>query len=276
MNPLPVPIARPKKLAKKFNNLSVPCEGDLMQTNGVVIVLGQGEIGRPLLKILSQSYECIGVDIEPVDIGRPCSVLHICYPYQIEDFVGATVAYIEKYQPSLTIVNSTVPPGTTRQIQECAGSSAVVYSPVRGKHARMEEDLLRYKKFVGGFRSHDKRLAIEHFAKAGFATDAFRTPEIGELSKLLETTWLGVLIGCTQEVERLAARHEASFEEVNSFIREIDFLPSHIFPGVIGGHCVMPNILLLREYFDSKYLDAVLESNQLKQGRAAVAQGMGR
>src|SRR5215469_1027321 len=116
-----------------------------MQTNDIVIVLGQGEIGRPLLEILSRSYECIGVDIKPMDIDRPCSVLHICYPYQIGDFAGTTVSYIEKYQPSLTIINSTAPPGTTRRVQAQVGSSPVVYSPVRGKHARMQEDMLRYK-----------------------------------------------------------------------------------------------------------------------------------
>jgi len=247
-----------------------------MISKGLVVILGLGEIGRPLLKILSQSSECIGVDKEPVDISRPCSILHICYPYQIEDFVGATIAYIEKYQPALTIVNSTVPPGTTRQIQVGAGSSAVVYSPVRGKHTRMQEDLLRYKKFVAGFRSHDTELAKQHFAKAGFQTDTFRTPEIAELSKLLETTWLGVLVGWSQEVERLAGQVGGSYEEVNTFLREINFLPSHIFPGVIGGHCVMPNISLLRECFDSKYLDAVVESNEAKQARHAVAQGVGR
>lgn len=243
--------------------------------NDTVVVAGQGEIGRPLLKILSQAYECIGVDIEPVDLKGPCSVLHICYPYQIEDFVSAGISYVEKYQPSLTIINSTVPPGTTRQIQACVGLP-VVYSPVRGKHARMQEEMLRYKKFVAGFNPHDKERALNHFSKAGFETATFRTPEIGELSKLVETSWLGVLVGWSQEVERLAAQVGGSYEDVNSFLKEIDFLPSHVFPGVIGGHCVIPNILLLRECFESKYLDAVLESNQLKLGRAAVAQGMGR
>jgi UDP-N-acetyl-D-mannosaminuronate dehydrogenase len=275
MNPLQVSDARPSELAKKFISLSVPYEGDLMQTNGAVIVLGQGEIGRPLREILSRSYECIGVDIEPVDVGRPCSVMHVCYPYQIKDFVSTTVSYVEKYQPSLTIINSTVPTGTTRQIQGRVGLP-VTYSPVRGKHARMHEDMLRYKKFVAGFCPDDAELALRHFAKAGFKTDTFRTPEIAELSKLLETTWLGVLVGWSQEVERLAAQIGGSYEEVNSFLREIDFLPSHIFPGVIGGHCVMPNISILRESFDSTYLDAVVESNQAKQARDAVAQEIGQ
>ena len=63
----------------------------------------------------------------------------------------------------------------------------------------------------------------------------------------------------------MAAECGASYEEVNAFIQEISFLPSHVFPGRIGGHCVMPNIAMLREIFSSKFLDAVVESNQAKE-----------
>src|SRR5437660_9865964 len=104
-------------MGNKFISSSAPHERNPMQTNDAVIVVGQGEIGRPLLKILSQRYECIGVDVEPVDIGQPCSVLHICYPYQIEDFFATTVRYVEKYDPSLSIMNSRVPQGTSRPAQ---------------------------------------------------------------------------------------------------------------------------------------------------------------
>ncbi len=129
----------------------------------------------------------------------------------------------------------------------------------------MEEDLLRYKKFVAGIDNIATTLALEHLAAAGFSTDLFRTPEIGELAKLIETTWLGILIGWAQDVERFAESYDASFDEMNAFIKEIDFLPSHIFPGWIGGHCVMPNIELLQERIQSQFLDAVVVSNAKKE-----------
>lgn len=237
--------------------------------NGIVIVAGLGEIGRPLLAVLSQAYECAGIDIEPVEICMPCDVLHICYPFQIADFIGVTVGYIKKYNPRLTIINSTVGIGTTRRIQERAGIS-VVYSPVRGKHVRMEEHLRSYKKFVAGFDPQSAKAAAQHFERAGIDVLAFRTPEIGELSKLLETTWLGVLVGWAQDVERMAAEYGASYDEVNAFLIEIQYLPSHVFPGHIGGHCVMPNIEILRDRFRSRFLDAIVESNHATAARNHV------
>lgn len=229
----------------------------------IVIVVGMGEVGRPLLNILRRTYDCVGIDIEPLEIDRTCSVLHICYPFQIRDFIGTTVSYIKKYKPALTIIDSTVAPGTTRKIQQLV-DKPVAYSPVRGKHVKMEPDMLRYRKFVACVDLDAAQQAAQHFSRAGLETEIFRTPEIAELSKLVETTWLGVLIGWAQEVERMAAEYGACYEEVNAFIKEIDFLPSHIFPGHIGGHCVMPNIAILRGKFASKILDAVTESNEAK------------
>jgi UDP-N-acetyl-D-mannosaminuronate dehydrogenase len=240
-----------------------------------VLVIGLGEVGRPLFDILSRRLPTVAIDIDPVEIEAPCCVLHICYPFQIPDFVGTSVNYIKKYRPELAIINSTVAPGTTRRIAEQVDAH-VAYSPVRGKHARMEEDMRRYRKFVAGCDEDAEQLALQHFAAAGLITDTFRSPEIAEVSKLLETTYLGLLVAWAQEVERLASHYSGQFEEVNCFLREIDFLPSHIFPGRIGGHCVMPNIAILRSQCRSQFLDAIVDSNTQKETemrRSMIARG---
>jgi UDP-N-acetyl-D-mannosaminuronate dehydrogenase len=237
---------------------------------GVIVVVGMGEVGQPLFHILRKTFVCVAVDIEPVEIKEPCDVLHICYPFQMLDFVGTTVGYVDKYNPRLTVIHSTVAPGTTRKVYDAMPGRALVYSPVRGKHARMESDMLRYKKFVAGFDSTSVEEAQNHLRAGGFQTDTFRTPDVAELSKLLETTYFGVLIGWAQEVERLAAQQGGNFDDVVSFIKEVDFLPSHIFPGVIGGHCVMPNIAILRQHFKSSFLEAVVNSNEAKTKATAT------
>jgi UDP-N-acetyl-D-mannosaminuronate dehydrogenase len=239
-----------------------------MRTSEIAVVVGMGEVGQPLHRILSAAYRCIGVDVEPIALDRKCSVLHICYPFQTNDFVGTTCAYVTKYRPELVIIHSTVVPGTTREIGRRSATPSA-YSPVRGKHARMESDMRRYRKFVSGCSADSTDAALQHLEAAGFTTETFRTPELGELAKLLETTWLGVMIGWAQEVERFAGHYSGSYDEVNAFIKEVDFLPSHIFPGFIGGHCVLPNIELLRKQFNSPMLEAVLDSNHRSRKQAA-------
>ena len=121
-----------------------------MKEENKIVVVGLGEVGQPLLKLLSTNYNAIGVDLAPPPepIGT-VDVLHICYPFEIKDFVGESARYIEMFKPKVTVINSTVGVGTTRRVAERTGTS-VVHSPVLGKHKRMLEEMHSYTKFLGG------------------------------------------------------------------------------------------------------------------------------
>jgi len=97
-------------------------------------------------------------------------------------------------------------------------------------------------------------------------TKVLHSPEATEIGKLSETTYFGVLIAWAQEVERYCREVGASYDEVVSFYEEIKFFPPvKYFPGVIGGHCVMPNIAILLGKFPSGLLQAIVQSNMLKE-----------
>lgn len=240
-----------------------------------VVVVGLGEVGKPLLALLSNMHNTTGVDITPPTVKiEDTDVLHICIPFQIRDFIGETARYIEMFHPKLTVINSTVAVGTTRRVAERTGAP-VVYSPVRGKHARMLEELSKYTKFIGAIDPQDGQRAAEHFESVGMKTRVLSTPEAAELAKLTETTYFGLMIAWAQEVERYCDRFGASYDEVTSFYEEIGFFPRvKYFPGAIGGHCVMPNIEILLSLTSSELLEAIQSSNQMKlqrdlQSRAA-------
>jgi UDP-N-acetyl-D-mannosaminuronate dehydrogenase len=178
---------------------------------------------------------------------------------------------MDLFEPALTVINSTVGVGTTRQIAERSGR-AVVNSPIRGKHARMLEDLSKYKKFVGAIEPEHGRRAAEHFESVGLKTKVLTSPEATELAKLTETTYFGLMIAWAQELERYCDRSGASYDEIISFYEEIQFFPRvQYFPGIIGGHCVMPNIDILRRFNQSAMLEAIRTSNEMKLEREAHA-----
>jgi UDP-N-acetyl-D-mannosaminuronate dehydrogenase len=235
-----------------------------------VVVVGLGEVGKPLLQLISRHREAIGVDISPpVDAIDPIEVLHLCYPFQIKDFVGECARYIELFEPELTVINSTVAVGTTRLVAERTGA-AIVNSPVRGKHARMLEELCMYTKFVGAIDPATGGHAAEHFESLGLNTRVLSSPEATELAKLTETTYFGLMIAWAQELERYCDQSGTNYEEIVSFYDEIKFFPSvKYFPGVIGGHCVMPNIEILSKFDQSVMLEAIQRSNRMKMEREA-------
>ena len=168
------------------------------------VVIGLGEVGGPLCDLIAQTgADVLGVDVAPVEMPAPgtVGVVHVCIPFEVEDFVGETARYIDRLRPELTVINSTVGIGTTRAVHERTGGR-VVHSPVRGKHARMLEELTYYDKFVGPIDAHAGALAKQHFESLGMTTKVLSSPEASELAKLTETTYFGVLIAWAQEVER--------------------------------------------------------------------------
>jgi UDP-N-acetyl-D-mannosaminuronate dehydrogenase len=239
-----------------------------------VVVAGLGEVGKPLLELLSGQYDVIGVDVSPPERIERADVLHICFPFQIEDFIGEAARYIDLFRPALTVINSTVAIGTTRAIAERAGAP-VVNSPVRGKHARMLKELSLYTKFIGAVDPAAGEEAARHFESVGLKTKILSSPEATELAKLTETTYFGLMITWAQEVERYCDQSGQRYEEIVSFYDEIKFFPPvKYFPGVIGGHCVMPNIALLSKYTNSMLLEAIQVSNKMKlERRAHTLQG---
>ena len=229
-----------------------------------VLVVGIGEIGGALREVLGAHYEVFAKDVEQLELAEPVQVMHVCYPYQVLDFVGTTCDYIAQYRPQLTVIHSTVLPGTTHGVEDRSGQ-AVAYSPVRGKHVSMARDLRRFTKFVAASSPDVAREAMEHLRDGGMPTEDFGVPEALELAKLVETTYLGVLIAWAQETERYAREVGAEYLQVMRFTEGIDYLPPVVFrPGFIGGHCVMPNIDLLEGVRSSPLLEAIRWSNAQK------------
>ena len=231
--------------------------------SGKTLVVGLGEVGGALAEVLSRGEAVLRHDLEPMEFDDPIGVMHLCFPFtDPARFQTSALDYIARFRPELTIINSTVLPGTTRALAERSGG-AVAYSPVRGKHAKMVQDLRHYFKFVAAPDPQTAGLAEEHFQRVGLKTRRMNQIETLELAKLCETTYFGVLIAFAQEVNRYCERLGGDYYEASQFFEEIDFLPRcRYFPGIIGGHCVLPNIDLMRQVASAPLLEAVLESNQ--------------
>jgi hypothetical protein len=227
------------------------------------LVVGIGEVGAALADLIEPTFPVWRQDLEPQEFSGPVDVMHLCIPYRTaEQFEQAAMHYIENFNPRLTIIHSTVIPGTTRALAKRSGK-AVAFSPVRGKHAHMKQDLMRYVKFVAAPDGGAAEVALEYFQELGLKTRWIRQVEALELAKLSETTYFGVLIALAQELNRYAGMVGADYEEVIDFFQEIEFLPSkRYFPGFIGGHCVIPNIHLLQRITPSPLFEAVLDSNR--------------
>jgi UDP-N-acetyl-D-mannosaminuronate dehydrogenase len=254
-----------------------------------VLVVGLGEIGRPLFELLRESgmFEVYGFDLDAEkmrsvgqseDVLPPAvDVMHVCIPcVDKEDFVNSVAGYVGRFKPKLVIINSTVAPGTTAEIyRRVNGSCLVAHSPVRGVHKgvdHMKWELKRWTKYVGGVNEESAKKAKEHFEKLGLKTKVLKGCLETELAKLFETTYRAWMIVCFQEMHRISRHFGADFDNVVDFIEDTHLVRLDrpvMFPGVIGGHCLIPNTQLLLKAYDSEFLRLILESNSKREKEIA-------
>tara|TARA_Y100001936_G_scaffold251206_1_gene306301 strand:- start:3984 stop:4775 length:792 start_codon:yes stop_codon:yes gene_type:complete len=225
------------------------------------IVAGLGEIGSPIQKLLSKKSITIGYDINKnlMDLEKfkkfetsKTKFLHICIPFS-KTFIKTTKNLNKKFNPEIIVIHSTISPTTTTKLQSEL-NVPVIYSATRGVHKRMLRDLKRYTKFFAiSDIAPKKQFAIREFKKHmtnnGVKTKQMSKPETLELGKILcDTSYLGWLVNYAQLSNMIAIQYNVDFDEMWTFSDEIHkFLNNRpkMFPGFIGGHCVIPNLDLL-------------------------------
>ena len=222
------------------------------------IILGMGEVGETLFGLLvDRKFDCIGIDLDDSkcknytenEIIENPQYLHVCLPGELEKFTDIVIEWINKIKNiQVVVIHSTVKPGTTKTIQE-KSSIPILFSPVRGVHRRFLNDIKKYTKFISfdgtEINSKIKKDLENRFEKV----DWMSTTKTAELAKILvDTTYYGWLINYAQITKMICEKENINFDEMWKFADEIhENLGNRpkMFPGIIGGHCVIPNLNLV-------------------------------
>jgi len=226
------------------------------------VVAGLGEIGYPILKFLSKKQITVGYDVDERLMNKSkfkkfqetqTSFLHIAIPVTSK-FEPNILQLYKKFKPECIVMHSTVGPGTTEKIQEKL-DVPLIYSATRGVHKRMLKDIKRYTKFFAISKTAPKKQwATKAFSRkmknCGVKTKQMSKPETLELAKIVcDTSYLGWLVNFAQISNVISKQYNVDYDEMWTFSEEIHkFLGNRpkMYPGIIGGHCVIPNLQLLR------------------------------
>ena len=236
------------------------------------VVIGLGEIGLPIYKILSKHFPVEGVDINPVLNKEKSSLkdhdidfVHFCIPFS-KNFFKIIKKYEKKLNPEAIVIHSTISPKTTEKLQKMI-KSPVLYSATRGVHKRMLNDLKRYTKFYSVYNSASNsnrvsKMYEQRMKKCGIKTKKLSDPLTLELAKIVvDTSYYGWLINYAQISKIISDKYGVNYDEMWSFSDEIHkFLKNRpkMFPGFIGGHCVIPNL----ELIDNELLNQIDKINK--------------
>ena len=239
------------------------------------VVAGLGEIGYPILKLLSKKQTTVGYDIDKSSMNESkfktlqdtqTSFLHIAIPVTTK-FDSNILQLYKKFKPECIVIHCTISPGTTERIQKKL-NIPLIYSATRGVHKTMLKDIKRYTKFFTISKNAPKKQwAIKTFSRkmknCGVKTRQMSKPETLELGKILcDTSYLGWLINYAQLTNMIAIQYNVNYDEMWTFADEIHkFLGNRpkMYPGFIGGHCVIPNLDLMH----NQTLDLIKKINTM-------------
>ena len=257
------------------------------------IVAGVGEIGRPILKLVSKQCMAIGYDTDPERTeGRQLDkhekleteILHVCMPFS-KKFETDIITLFDRFKPELIVIHSTIMPNTTARLQKRL-PVPVLYSATRGVHSRMSKDLRRYTKYFALEKNAPRaRWAAMKFTrlmkKCGVKTARMSSPVVLELAKIVvDTSYYGWLINYAQISKIIADKYTVDYDEMWEFADEIHkYLGNRpkMFPGFIGGHCLDPGEMLfirtdigmrpvtIKEYVEGSYCNDVLSYDPVRK-----------
>jgi UDP-N-acetyl-D-glucosamine dehydrogenase len=148
----------------------------------------------------------------------------------------------------LVVLESTTYPGTTRDelapILERSGLSAgkdfhVAFSPERVDPGRVDWTTRSTPKVVGGLTAECTRRATELYGAFAESVVQVGSPEVAEMTKLLENIFRSVNIALVNEMAMLCDKMNIDIWEVidAAATKPFGFMPFRPGPG-LGGHCI--------------------------------------
>lgn len=232
-------------------------------------IIGYGEIGSSIAKV----YESFGgFDVRVIDPFQNrnddisgAEILNICIPF-IDDFVNVVKNYISQSNPKYTIIHSTVAPGTTKLV-----GGKVCHSPMRGLHPNLDLGMKTFLKYIGPEDQESAKQYQEHLNILGIRSYICKDSKTTEYAKLLDTTYYGVCIAFHADVAQLCENEQVDFEEVMTLFNQSynegytqlgkpNVVRPVLYPTKkIGGHCVVPNAKILKDYMNTNSVRSILK-----------------
>ena len=220
------------------------------------LIVGMGEIGKAIKTIFTDAQTS---DLQSKAIEPPIDVLHICFPYT-PDFVKFVKNYQHIFKSTHTIIYSTLPIGTTKQIP------GAVHSPIEGRHPDLELSIRTATRWLGGSEK-ETRFFAGVFAYKFIKTRRVKNSDFTEFLKIRSTAKYGINLIWTDYEKSVADSINMDFELLKDFDRDYNQLYHELGEnwaqryildppeGKVGGHCILSNAKLLNEQYPNEWLE---------------------
>lgn len=246
--------------------------------------MGFGEIGSSLYRVYEMAKFKNLIKRDPYNglnnSLSSCDIVNVCIPFfGFKKFVNS-IKELNLRKNTILIIQSTIGVGTCDLIQNEL-DVIVVHSPVRGVHPNLTEGMLTFEKYLGITQKFYKNEKIKTFLQNHLEKlnmkPVITSAKESELAKVVSTTLYGVNIAAINDVSLLCEEHNVDFDNVftkwqrgynegytklgksNVCRPLLTQIPKNKDgKQLIGGHCVIPNSVILKNMGHHALADFVL------------------
>lgn len=242
----------------------------------IVGILGSGEVGSAMARLCKEAgYRVFIRELKYDHLGgRKIDILHVNIPeIEEEEFIKIVVGAVKELKPKLTIINSSIVPGTTRKIFYKT-KLPIVHSPVIGIHPHIYESVKKhFPKIIGPVSKESGKLAKKHLKKLGLKVEVYDRAEESEAAKSMDLAYYAWNIIYNKWAKEMCEKEGWNFDQVYTKHNEIynagykKLMPNVVRPiliprkGVIGGHCIVPVTELFNKSFNDLLTEFILKEN---------------
>jgi hypothetical protein len=240
-----------------------------------ILIVGCGEIGGSWFNLfLEQGF----INIQRLDPEKGLipnwnkfDIVMICFPFT-DKFVNEIAEIESKFEFTYMLIESSISPFILNNLRLNYDKHTYIHSPCRGTHPDLVKHLHQFVKFVAPVNSLQEletRIFASHFYPLlNIRYDLFHCSDETAMAKIVNTTWYAMEIAFSIQMKQFCDIYGLDFNEVyvksmatdkigriynlteggRYMCKEEDRIDRPVMrPGIIGGHCCMPNIELLKD-----------------------------
>ena len=212
-----------------------------IQTVGII---GQGFVGEALAECFSPHYKVYAYDKVHANLSthksvsslsRDCDLLFVCVPTPMKEDGSCDVSIVKEVvlqscstgRRNIIVIKSTVPPNTTKALQELCLDSQIVFNPEFLLERNAEEDFRNTSRVIlGGPRPATTRLK-QFYSKIFPTAHIIKTDStVAEMVKYLTNSFLAVKVSFANEMYAICTSLGIDYDKVAEYALHDDRLGS--------------------------------------------------
>ena len=212
-----------------------------IQTVGII---GQGFVGGALASAFSNHYKVYTYDKILTDLSthksvfslsRACELLFVCFPTPMREDGSCDISIVKEVvqeacstgRQNIIAIKSTIPPNTTKLLQELCQDSQIVFNPEFLLERNAEQDFLNTSRVIlGGPRPATTRLK-QFYSKVFPNAHVIKTDStVAEMVKYLTNSFLAVKVSFANEMHAICESLGVDYDKVTEYALHDDRLGS--------------------------------------------------